>query len=254
MKNMLRCDSWAESPERFGRGRADMLAVVSERGQGGGMAGRRRRPGSPRELQLPSGRHGLPRSFVVDNQRERIVTAMVATIATYGYGGMSVQRIAGRAGVSRRTFYEQFAGREDLYLQTYDAAANCLLARAGAAWEDASGGAARLRLCLQATLESIAAAPQLARICIVDVLSVGPPALEHRERHMRGFAALLEKGAREHGGEPSPLATDGLAAAIHDVIYKRVAQGQVEELPDLLDDLHSFCLMLLRHSPAPAPR
>src|ERR1019366_337626 len=107
-----------------------MLAVVSERGQGG-MAGRGRRADSPRELQLPSGRHGLPRSFVVDNQRERIINAMVATVATYGYGGASVQRVAGRAGVSRRTFYEQFTGREDVYLQTYDAAANCLLPRAG---------------------------------------------------------------------------------------------------------------------------
>jgi AcrR family transcriptional regulator len=219
------------------------------------MAGRRRKRDSPRELQLPSGRHGLTRNFVVSNQRERIMNALVATMTAYGYGGSSVERIAGRAGVSRRTFYEQFAGREDVYLQTYDAAAACLLERLGAAWEQPVEGSARLRVFLQTLLERIAQEPQLARVCVVDVLSVGAQALEHRERHMRDFAALLEQGALEHNGAPPPpFAVDGLAAAIFDVIYRRVAHGHAEELPDLLDDLHSFCLMLFEYAPVPEPR
>jgi AcrR family transcriptional regulator len=205
-------------------------------------------------LQLPSGRHGLSRSFVVSNQRERIMNALVATITSYGYVGCSVERIAGRAGVSRRTFYEQFVSREDVYLQTYDTAAGCMLEHLSAAWEEPVDGPAQLRLCLQALLGVIASEPELARVCIVDVLSVGPQALEHRERHMRSFAALLEKGAREHNGvPPPPLATDGLAAAIYDVIYKRVAQGHARELPELLEDLHSFCLMLFQYAPVSPP-
>jgi AcrR family transcriptional regulator len=219
------------------------------------MAGRKRKASAPRESQLPSGRHGLPRGFVVSNQRERIMNALVAMVGAYGYGGSSVERIAARAGVSRRTFYEQFAGREDVYLQTYDTAAGCLLERVGAAWEAPTDGPAQLRQCLQTLLECVAGEPQLARVCIVDVLSVGPRALEHRERHMSSFVALLEKGAREHNGSPPPpLATDGLAAAIYDVVYRRVAQGHAEELPELLDDLHSFCLMLFQYTPVPAPR
>jgi AcrR family transcriptional regulator len=227
---------------------------VSERGRGGEQARRRRTAAAPREPQLPSGRHGLSRSFVVSNQRGRIMNALVATITSYGYGGCSVERIASRAGVSRRTFYEQFASREDAYLQTFDTAAGCLLEHVSAAWEEPVDGPTQLRLCLKALLETVAGEPKLARVCIVDVLSVGPQALEHRERHMRRFAALLEKGAREHNGSPPPpLATDGLAAAIYDVIYKRVAQRHADELPDLLDDLHSFCLMLFQYAPVPPP-
>ncbi len=219
------------------------------------MAGRRRKGDSPRELQLPSGRHGLTRGFVVNNQRERIMNALVATITAYGYGGSSVERIASRAGVSRRTFYEQFAGREDVYLQTYDEAAARLLERLADAWQQPTDGSARLRLFLQTLLECIAAEPTLARVCIVDVLSVGPLALEHRERQMSEFATLLERGALEHNGAPAPpLATDGLAAAIFDVIYKRVAAGEAEELPGLLDDLHSFCLLLFQYTPVAEPR
>lgn len=227
---------------------------VSERERGDEPAGRRRKAAAPRESQLPSGRHGLSRSFVVSNQRERIMNALVATIASYGYAGCSVERIASRAGVSRRTFYEQFASREDAYLHTFDTAADCLLEHVSAAWEASVDGPAQLRLCLQAMLEAIAGEPKLARVCIVDVLSVGPQALEHRERQMGSFAALLEKGALEHNGAPSPpLATDGIAAAIYDVIYKRLAQGHAQELPDLLDDLHSFCLMLFQYAPVPSP-
>jgi AcrR family transcriptional regulator len=219
------------------------------------MAGRKRKTDSPAGLQLPSGRHGLPRGFVVSNQRERIMKALVATMTAYGYGGSSVERIANRAGVSRRTLYEQFAGREDVYLSTYDAAAECLLERLAAAWEQPVDGSAQLRLFLQTLLECIAGEPKLARVCIVEVLSVGPGALERREARMREFAALLERGALAHNGAPlPPLAADGLSAAIFDVIYRRLAHGQAEELPELLEDLHSFCLMLFHYSPVAEPR
>jgi AcrR family transcriptional regulator len=227
---------------------------VSEREQVTNMPGRKRKSGSSREPQLPSGRHGLPRDFVVSNQRERIMNALVATIATYGFGGSSVERIAKRAGVSRRTFYEQFADREDAYLHTYDTAAGRLLERVNAAWSQDEDGAEQLRLWLRTLLECIAEEAQLARVCIVDVLSAGPQALEHRERHMHNFALPLERAAVEHnGGAPAPsLAADGLVAAIYDVIYKLLAQDRADELPDLLEDLHSFCLMLFQYSPAPA--
>jgi AcrR family transcriptional regulator len=218
------------------------------------MPGRRRKADAPHDLQLPSGRHGLPRDLVVNNQRERIMNALVATMIAYGYGGCSVERIARRAGVSRRTFYEQFADREDAYLQTYDMAAARLLERVDGAWERDTDGVEQLRLWLWSLLGCLADEPRLARICIVDVLSVGPRALEHRERHMRSFAAPLERAAVKHNGAPPPpLATDGLVAAIYDVLYKRVAQDRTDELPDLLEDLHSFCLMLFQYSPSLDP-
>ncbi len=191
----------------------------------------------------------------MNNQRERILRAVAATIVTYGFIGSSVERIVKRAGVSRRTFYELFADREDAYLQAYDATAACLLERLYAAWEEPRDGSEQLRGCLQAMLDSVAAEPQLARIFMVDLLAAGPLALERRERHMQSFAALLERGARAHNGAPPPpLAGTGLAAAIYDVVFSRVAKGRTEELPEMLEDLHSFCLMIFQYSPVTEPR
>lgn len=197
----------------------------------------------------------MSRDDVASNQRERIMNALVATVGAYGYSGCTVERIAARAGVSRRTFYEQFDSREDAYLHAYDRAASCLLEQVAEASADADGGPAQLRAGLQALLERIAAEPRLARMCIIEVLAVGPQALERRDKHMQTLSSLLESTVVAHSGTaPPPLASDGLAAAIYDVVYKRVAREAAEELPELLDDLHSFCLMLFRYSPVPEAR
>ncbi|MGH2847839.1 MAG: hypothetical protein ACRDL0_17755 [Thermoleophilaceae bacterium] len=54
--------------------------------------------------QLPPGRHGLSRKFVVENQRERILAAVADVISAASYAEMTVEDVIAGAGVSRRTF------------------------------------------------------------------------------------------------------------------------------------------------------
>jgi AcrR family transcriptional regulator len=67
-------------------------------------------------------------------QRLRMLNAAVEVVSELGYGGMSAARVASRAGVSRRTFYEVFSDREDCFLAVFDDA----VARAAAAVRDAT--------------------------------------------------------------------------------------------------------------------
>lgn len=214
------------------------------------MPGRKRKPSAPHTLQLPSGRHGLSPEFVSAQQRERILIAFAESVAGYGYVNSSVERVAARAGVSRRTFYEQFRGKEDAYLQLYEELAGALIARVTAAGGDGAGDWPRR--CLAALLAGVAAEPLFARLCVVDVLSAGPAAIAARDRCLRTFAGLLARLASGDGAERplAPLAAEGLVGAIYDVMYNRVVQDQAADLPDLLDDLHSFCLSVLS---APRP-
>jgi len=210
------------------------------------MPGRKRKPSSPHEQQLPSGRHGLPRDVVVANQRERIVGAIAETVTKFGFAASSVERIASRAGVSRRTFYEQFSGKEDAYLQTFDRAAGRLLAAVTAAAGHGDGVEDRLRRCLCSFLTGLASEPVLAHMCVVDVLTAGPEAIALRDRYQRSFADLLEEIAGDPDGRPlPPLAAEGLVGAIYDLAYKRIAQDHADELPDLLEDLFSFSRSVL---------
>ncbi|HSZ12462.1 MAG TPA: TetR/AcrR family transcriptional regulator [Solirubrobacteraceae bacterium] len=75
---------------------------------------------APLYKRLPHGPHRLEREEVVLNQRTRIHGAMVESVARRGYEGTSVKQVIGLAGVSRRSFYEQFANKEECFLVTFD--------------------------------------------------------------------------------------------------------------------------------------
>src|SRR6185437_12902403 len=57
---------------------------------------------------------------VLDIQRARILAAMVEECAERGVANVSVAHVVGRAGVSRRTFYEIFSDGEDCFLGAFD--------------------------------------------------------------------------------------------------------------------------------------
>jgi AcrR family transcriptional regulator len=219
------------------------------------MPGRKRKQTAPHDLQLPSGRHGLSRDYVVANQRERIMISMAEVIESHGYAGSSVERIAARAGISRRTFYEQFEGKDNAYRQIYDQLAGGLLARVTTACGDADPNDKQwLRRCLTTLLAYVAGDPAFARLCLVDVLTAGPEAIACRDRYLREFAELLERLATERDGRPlAPLTAEALVGAIYDVLYNRIAQGRADELLDLAGDLHSFCLTVLQAPRTSAP-
>jgi AcrR family transcriptional regulator len=231
-------------------------AVHSQSRRPAPASGRPRRPTAPHDKQLPSGRHGLSPRYVAGNQRRRILDALVEVVAAHGYQAATVERVAARAGVSRRTFYEQFADRESAYLALYDGAARALRTRVELAVADMPQRCAtgRLRAGLEALLDGLASASELAFVCVVGVLSAGPAAIERRDAVMGAFAALLDDVARACDGAPlPPLTAEGIVGAVHDVVYKRVAAGETAELPGLLDDLHRFCLMLFGDATDPRP-
>ena len=81
--------------------------------------------GLPPELamaRLPPGRHGLPRAFVAQNQRLRLLAAMLRVLPAYGYPAVTIGHLTGEAGVSRAAFYQHFAGKEECFLATYEVA------------------------------------------------------------------------------------------------------------------------------------
>src|SRR6516164_1797887 len=77
---------------------------------------------------LPRGRHAAPRPVVREVQRVRMLAAMVQAVAEKGYARVAVTDVVERAGVSRKTFYEQFANKDDCFLAAYDATVDDLLA------------------------------------------------------------------------------------------------------------------------------
>jgi AcrR family transcriptional regulator len=196
--------------------------------------------------QLPPGRHGLPREFVIGNQRQRILAAVAEAVSEVGYAAMTVEDIIKAAGVSRRTFYEHFKSKEEAFLVSYEDISAQLMDAVIAAFNRSDSFVTRVEDCMHAFLSLLAAQPEYANMCIVEVLVAGPTAIERRNAVMRQFTELIEKGAAQElpkPGRPPALTSETLVGGIHEVIYSRVLRGETAELPTLLPDL-TFSVLL----------
>lgn len=196
--------------------------------------------------QLPSGKHGLHRSFVAENQRERILSAVACAAADLGYAEMSVETIIARAGVSRRTFYDHYRNKEDAFLAAYDAVVAQQARHIRDAYLQETTVRDRLRAGLTAYLQFTADEPELARMCIVEVLAAGPRAIARRDAAMRMFAEIIEENIRELAPcWPVPgLTAETIVGGIHEVVFNRILADRIDELPGMVDDLMTTILMI----------
>jgi len=213
---------------------------------------------------LPRGPHSLTRDEVVASQRGRMIEAMAEAVAEKGYTSATVADVVARAGVSRKTFYEHFADREECFLAAYDAAVDVLLGAvagrvaAGGAGEgaaaDGNGGhdwREAVRGGVRAYLESLAVHPAFARTFLVEVRVAGPRALARRAEVHARFAQFLQEQARlarqDHPWLPElpDAAYAALVGGMDEVVSSWVAEGRVADLVDLEPDLSYFQLALL---------
>jgi AcrR family transcriptional regulator len=204
-----------------------------------------RRTGGRLPNQLPSGRHGLPRSFVQKNQRERILRAVVEVASKTGYGALTVREIIEAAGVSRRTFYDHFDNKEQAFLAAY----HLVVGRLAVDVEEASAKgrtwSESILFGLSTFLNQMARDHALAHLLVVEVLAAGPPALASRAQAMEAFRAFLEPGFDEApDGLPVPaLAAETAIGGAYEVVYSLILQGRTAELPALLPDLLQIVLL-----------
>jgi len=194
--------------------------------------------------RLPAGRHGLPRDFVVQNQRERIMTALVDTVAERGYNATTVAHITKAASVSRRTFYEHFADKEACFLAAYEMVAEHIrdsMRAAAAVFDD---WPQQVRAALATLLRFLAGEPELARICMIEPIAAGGEIAARHRASMQSLVEILKAGRPEHGGErPLPEATEEtLVGGIVSLIVREIAAGRTEQLEQLLPDLVELAL------------
>lgn len=196
---------------------------------------------------LPRGRHRLTRGEVVDNQRRRLIAAVPGAVREKGFAALTVEDISARAGVSRRTFYENFRDVEDCFAASYRQHAQELLAAVGGAAAAAGDWQERARLALLAMLRYLAERPDVAHMAVVEVLAGGPTALAERDQAVALLTALVGDEALAAAGDPAPrLLLEVIAGAILQLIYARVLAGRTDTLEELLPTSMYMVLVALR--------
>lgn len=185
-----------------------------------------RRRGHGDAGSLARSERSVTREQVDEFQRSRVLGALREIVAERGVAAATVARIVLQAGVSRRTFYELFADREDCLLAALDQsiafAAQRVLPpfRAPGRWRE------RMRAALLELLALLDEDPELGTLCVVHALGGGPDALKRRARVVRALAEAVDEGRAEARTDhtPAPLTAEGVVGAVLSVLHARLSE------------------------------
>jgi AcrR family transcriptional regulator len=195
-------------------------------------------------VRVPPGRHALPREFVAQHQRARIIEALAEEIEDKGYRAVTVADIVRRAGVARNTFYDHFSSKEDCFLAASEYAVAESLRRVQEAAADVRGWPAQVNAGLAAFLGYVAEQPALARTCIVEALAAGAAAAERHEVSIQAFVPFFRMGRElsPDGDELPETLEETIVGGIFWIVHQRIVTGQVSGIEELLPELVEFAL------------
>jgi AcrR family transcriptional regulator len=191
---------------------------------------------------------GLPREHVSEIQRMRILMAMAEVASEMGAGSVTVAHVVSRAGVSRRTFYDLFADREECFLAAFEEAIGHGSALVIEAYEGETNWRERMRAALWALLQWLDEDPPTARLCVVESLAAGPRVLERRAVVLRALILTVDEGRQAAAGPRGgvtrrkaatlpPLTAEGVVGAVLSVIHTRLSEPRTRPLTPLLGQL-----------------
>lgn len=190
-------------------------------------------------LPVPRGRHAPPLKVRLEVQRQRLFDAATAVFVRLGYAEASAEAISREAGMSKATFYEHFANKEECMMAVVEYAMGETLTRMlDAARRAGDDWSARHRAGVRAFLELVESAPDTARVALVELVGAGPRALERRDRALEVMAQSMyedaRRGARE-SGEPSFATVDDAYACVGAIFELTSRQLRLGRPPRMID-------------------
>jgi AcrR family transcriptional regulator len=174
---------------------------------------------------LPRGEGSVSRSFVVHNQRERILDALANLSAAKSYGATTIPEIVQEAAVSVQAFYEHFSGKEDAFLVAYELGHRKALAMTERAYETEEDWPAAVQAGIRVLLDFLASEPAYAHLALIDALTASPKAAAVAQDGMKAYAAMLEPGLElgVSGNRPATVAAEATAGALLELCFVYVA-------------------------------
>lgn len=187
-------------------------------------------------------RPALSREFVAGHKRRRIMDAIAELTAEQGYDATKIGDIVRRAGVARKTLYDNFEGKEEVFLSAFDTAVDEALERIEADCAAVDGGwEERVQAGLAAFLRYVAENPALARMCMIEALSATQAATERYEAAMQRFVDLTKQTVPQDDQLPETI-EETLVGGVAWIVYQQIRRQEAEQAEDLLPELSEFML------------
>jgi AcrR family transcriptional regulator len=141
--------------------------------------------------------------------------------------------------MSKATFYEHFANKEQCIGALFDRAAEVVVDAMVHAARAAGGDAhERLRAGIRAFLTTLSEHPEFAQTLLVEIIGAGPEAARRRDQVLQGFATVVdaENAEAARRGQlrrfASPHDAYAIVGAIMELVSRQVRLG---DPPDVLE-------------------
>jgi AcrR family transcriptional regulator len=162
---------------------------------------------------------------------------MVTAANRDGYAGASVSNVIGEARVSRPTFYDYFADRDDCFLAALSDVHERLLEEIRETVHEESPERA-MRAAVRALIHFAAAQPAMARFLCNEPMAGGPIALDARDQGIGEIERVIEDSYERVGpATPAPdFSARMLIGGVYRLLASRLRRGE-PGLSALRDDL-----------------
>lgn len=198
-------------------------------------------------------RPALSREFIAVHKRRRIMDAIAELTAEQGYDATKIGDIVRRAGVARKTLYDNFEGKEEVFLAAFDAAVDEAMQRIEADCAAVEGGwEERVEAGLASFLRYVAENPALARMCMIEALSATQAATERYEDAMQRFVELTKRTVPSDDKLPETI-EETLVGGVAWIVYQQIRRDEAKQAEDLLPELSEFMLAPF-HDASPAKK
>jgi AcrR family transcriptional regulator len=204
------------------------------------------------QTPIPRGRHAPPLEVRLQVQKHRLFEAAAVVFSRSGYAEASAEAISRQAGMSKATFYEHFANKEECLIALFEHSSSKLLD----ALLTASRGAdrnyeERHRAGLRAILETVDSNPTMAQAILVETVGAGPRVAELRDAALNDIAQVMYeltvRAAALTGGPAfsSPDEAFAIVGATFELVSRQLRTGQPATVLDLQPLIERLILGLL---------
>jgi AcrR family transcriptional regulator len=136
--------------------------------------------------------------------RERLLAGMAATVRQRGFRQTTVADVVAAAGVSRRSFYNEFQGKAAAFVAAYENGFQQALAAAAPAFFSATAWPERVWRSADAFTGYLAREPDVAYLGFVECYALGRGFAPRVHETQQAFTMFLEEGFRQHEGASQP--------------------------------------------------
>jgi len=189
-------------------------------------------------------------------QKHRLFDAAATVFSKVGYAEASAEAISRQAGMSKATFYEHFANKEECLVALFEYAAASFLEELVAASRGAERGfEERHSAGLHAILEAIEENPALAQAILIETVGAGPRLAELRIEALNGFAQVMYeqtvRAAALTGGPAfaSPDEAFAIVGATFELVSRQLRTAQAKSVLDLQPLIERLIIGLLSQPP-----